>query len=886
VALAPGTRLGAYEILTQIGVGGMGEVYKARDTRLDRTVAIKILPDNLASDPQFRDRFDREARAISQLDHPHICALYDVGEQTGTAYLVMQYLDGETLADRLTKGALPLTQGLQVAIHLADALAAAHKAGIVHRDLKPGNIMLTKSGAKLLDFGLAKTGVSALGGTNLSMLPTTPPITQQGTILGTFQYMAPEQLEGHEADARTDIFAFGAVVYELLTGKKAFEGGSQASLTSAIMSSDPPPLTNVLAAATPALDHVVKRCLAKNPDDRWQAAGDVMRELKWIADTPAPVTVTPPVVAKRNGLFGNTRLAWSLVLMVALAVIPAMYLRRTPVDSRVYRSTILAPLTSDNNAATPLSVSPDGQRLAFIGLDANGNDLVYVRPLDGLAAQPLAGTAGAQTLFWSPDSRFLAFVADNKLKKIDAAGGDVLVLCDAPGSAAGSWNRADVILFTHGGPLFRVSAAGGTPSPVTMLDAKAGETSHEHPFFLPDGRHFLYLARASGGVPHGIYLGALDSSDRTRLVERGSNAQYAQGALLFLQGTTLMAQHFDAGRLALVGAAIPLANQIHVSEVSSLLRIGTFSVSDTGVLVYGADPSGGSDLVWVDRTGRELGRLGDRAKYLDVMLAPDGVRALVSVMDPDTGTRDVWTYDVPRDLRNRLTSDPEDDLDAKWSPDGTRVVFGSRRKGHLDLYVKAANNVGSEDLLWADDVDKYPQSWSPDGRFLLYVTVGGSTGQQELWVLPLTGTNQKPFRLLQKTRFSTGNGQFSPDGRWIAFRSNETGRFEVYVVGFPDRGEKWPVSTAGGSAPRWRRDGKEIFYIGPSNTLIAAEVAVGGARVEVGGVRKLFQVRPVTPRYYYDVSADGQRFLVNTAVESPASGFITLVVNWPALLKN
>jgi serine/threonine protein kinase/Tol biopolymer transport system component len=884
VALAPGTRLGPYEVIAQIGAGGMGEVYKARDTRLDRVVAVKVLAAQLADDAHFRDRFAREAKVISALDHPHICTLYDVGTDSGAAYLVMQYLDGEPLDARLRKGALPLGQALHYAVQIADALDRAHRAGIVHRDLKPGNIMLTKAGAVLLDFGLAKATTSVAAPRGLSMLPTTPAnLTAQGTILGTFQYMAPEQLEGREADARTDIFALGAVVYEMFTGKKAFDGRSQASLTSSIMSADPPPLTNVLSAATPALDHVVKRCLAKNPDDRWQTAGDVMRELKWIADAPVPVAITPSGVAKRNRRFGNASLVANLALVVALAVIAATYFRRVPADSHVYRSTILATLTSDPNAATRLSLSPDGRRLAFIGLDANGNNLIYVRALDGLAAQPLSGTAGAQTLFWSPDGRFLSFAADNKLKKIDATGGDVLVLCDAPGSAVGSWNQFDVIVFTRGGPLFRVSAAGGTPSPVTTLDVKAGETAHVHPFFLPDGRHFLYLAQVSGGVPHGIYLGALDSTERTRLVERGSNAQYAQGALLFLQGTTLMAQPFDAGRLALAGDAKPLAAEVQVSETSNLLRTGTFSVSNAGVLVYAADPSGGSDLVWFDRAGRELGRLGDRAKYMDVMLAPDGAHAAVSVMDA-TATRDMWIYDLTRGVRNRLTSDPEDDLDAKWSPDSTRVVFGSRRNGHLDLYMKAANGVGAEQLLVADDVDKYPQSWSPDGRFLLYVAVGGSTGAQELWVLPLTGTNRRPFRFLQ-TRFSTGTGQFSPDGRWIAFRSNETGRFDVYIVGFLDPGEKWPVSTGGGNLPRWRRDGREIFYVGPGNVLMSADVTAGGARVDVSAARRLFQVRPVTPRYYYDVSADGQRFLVNTAVESSASIPVTLLVNWPDLLK-
>jgi Tol biopolymer transport system component len=884
--LTIGTRLGPYEIQSALGAGGMGEVYKGRDTRLDRSVAIKILPAALAADSQFRDRFDREARAISQLDHPHICALYDVGEHTGTAYLVMQYLEGETLADRLTKGALPLDQALQVAIQIAGALAAAHKAGIVHRDLKPGNIMLTKSGAKLLDFGLAKTGASVLGGTNLSMLPTTPPITQQGSILGTFQYMAPEQIEGKDADARTDLFAFGAVLYEILTGRKAFEGKTQATLIAAIIGSNPPPVTQVRPAAPATLNRIVATCLAKDPDDRWQSARDLMRELQWIAEAPAQVAEPTLSVAGRKGRFGGARLAWSLLVVAGIAALTLMtvtYIRRAPVDTRVYRSTILAALTSNPNTESILSLSPDGHQLAFIGSDANGNQLVYVRALDGLTAHPLAGTEGAATLFWSPDGRFLAFAAGNKLKTIDAAGNSSpVVLCESLAALPGSWNRDGVILFTPtGGPLFRVSSAGGKPSPVTSLDTKLGETAHTYPYFLPDGRHFLYLAQASGGVPHGVYIGSLDSTERKRLLDGGSNAQYAQGALVFLRGTTLVAQPFDVSRLALTGEPVPLADGVQVSEVSAVLRTGTFSVSETGALVYRADGSGGSELVWFDRSGHEVGRLGDRAKYLDVVLSPDGSRASVSVLEPGTATRDVWIYDVARGLRNRGTFDPEDDLDAKWSPEGSRIVFGSRRRGHLDLYVKAASGADTEQLLWADDLDKYPQSWSPDGRFLLYVTVGGPAGQ-DLWVLPMTGDERKPFPFL-RTRFNKGTGQFSPDGRWIVYRSNDTGRFEIYVAPFPGPGGKWQVSTMGGSVPRWR--GNEIFYVAPGNTLMVAAVAVDGARLDVGPVKKLFQARPVTPRYFFDVSPDGQRLLVNTADEPAGSVPLTLVVNWTAALK-
>jgi serine/threonine protein kinase/Tol biopolymer transport system component len=897
MSLSAGTRLGPYEILATIAAGGMGEVYRARDTRLDRTVAIKILPASLSGDPQFRERFDREARTISQLDHPHICALYDVGEQDGTAFLVMQYLEGETLEARLKKGALPFDQAMQYAIQISDALATAHKASIVHRDLKPGNIMLTKSGAKLLDFGLAKTGAPVIGGVGLSLLPTTPPITQQGTILGTFQYMAPEQLEGQEADSRTDIFAFGAVVYEMITGRKAFEGKSQASLIGAIMHAQPLPIGASQPLTPPVLDHVVTRCLAKDPGERWQTSGDVMRELKWIAALGSQARVSTPVLAQRKSPLRNVHLLWSVAAVLVLTsgtFATLAYLRRPPIDTHVYRSSFVPPSDlSGTFASARLALSPDGRRLAFTATDGNGRVMLWVRALDSLAMQPLAGTEGAAGPFWSPDSRSIAFVARGKLKRIDVLGGPPLTVCDGAFPAPGTWNRDEVILFTPAinAPLSRVSAASGTPSPVTALDAKAGERVHFDPFFLPDGRHFLYAAGIGTSVSSvSVFVGSLDSGDRKRILTSSGNVQYAQGFLIFSRDATLMAQAFDTSTLSLKGEAVPLAEQVQFTG----LQTAAFSVSETGVLAFQTGDSGTSQLLWFDRTGRQSGALGDRGPYLpEVNLSRDGTRA--SVATSESGRGDAWLFDVTRGIRTKFTFGPGSVTAPIWSPDGSQVVFLDSLKGGVDLYQKASSGAGSESVLLEDNFVKFPESWSLDGRFISYYIYGptSASNRNDVWILPLVG-ERKPFPLTQSP-FTEYRSQFSPDGRWIAYASNESGRFEVYVVPFTPgpaswaaasgtASGKWQVSTTGGNEPRWSHDGKEIFYIA-ANKLMAAAVTANGVPFKVNAVRPLFTVRPHVGQGVYDVSQDDQHFLVNTVADHAEIAPLTLVVNWPAALK-
>jgi eukaryotic-like serine/threonine-protein kinase len=890
--ILPGRRLGPYEILSAIGAGGMGEVYKARDTRLDRIVAIKVLPTHLADRAELCERFDREAKTIASLNHPHICTLYDTGHQDEIDFLVMEYIEGETLAQRLQKGPLPLDQVLRYAIEIADALDKAHRKGITHRDLKPGNIMLTKSGTKLLDFGLAKLKQEVgPGNVRLSELPTAiDPLTAKGTIVGTLEYMAPEQLEGKEVDARTDIFAFGAVVYEMATGKRAFEGTSQASLIAAILEKEPPAMSSLQPMTPPALDRVVKRCLAKDSDDRWQTVRDLEVELKWIAETGAQAGMSVPIATKSKS---RERLAWSaavILLVVALAFGAFTYLQGAPEDARTIRFFVSLPeswnftrqLAATGAPPAPLAVSPDGYRIAFAATNTDGKSLLWIRPLDTLTAQALAGTEGAVRPFWSPYSRFLGFFADGKLKKIEVSGGPPITLCDSSGGGGGAWSRDGVIVFSPApfSALEKVSASGGTPSPATKLSP--GDVIQVRPGFLPDGRHFLYRTGASGqGGP--AYLASLDSADRKLLLNADStNVLYSQGYLLFLRDKTLMAQRFDTRRLALIGDEFPIAESIQTQ--GTVNPYGLFSASENGVLVYQAGSgTGGSQLVWFDRTGKQIGVLGDSTANADPEISPDGKRLLDNKPPQAGNTVDIWVYDLARGLPTRFTFG-DDAFASIWSPDGSGVVFNSRRKGHLDLYKKASSGAGAEEPLLADNFDKYPLSWSPDGRFILYRSAGAST-DFNLFVLPLSG-DRKPFPFLNSdTKFAVLFGQFSPDGRWVAYTSTESGRTEIYVAPFPGAGGKWQISTGGGSSPRWRRDGTEIFYLSPDNKLMVAAVNGKGPSIEVGAVRPLFQTNSIGSASTYAVSADGQRFLINTVPEQAASAPIAVVLNWTAGLK-
>jgi Tol biopolymer transport system component/predicted Ser/Thr protein kinase len=883
MSLSPGSRLGAYEIVSLLGAGGMGEVYRARDTRLDRTVAIKILPERLSADPDLRERFDREARAVASLNHPNICTLHDVGREGETAFLVMEYLDGETLEERLKKGPFPPEQALRIAIDIADALDKAHRAGIVHRDLKPGNIMLTKSGAKLLDFGLAKAAGPAGPASGLSMLPTTPPnMTAQGAILGTFQYMAPEQLEGEEADARTDIFAFGVVLYQMLTGRPAFAGRTQASLIGAILKDEPPPIHHL-----PLLDHIVRRCLAKDRDARWQTAGDLTRELRWVAD----VGVGKAFPAAGSGAPRRARrewIAWAVAaaaVALAIAASTRLYLTPAPAAAPVLRFSVALPegwVVDEAPGTGPLALSHDGRRLAFVAFQGSGARTLWVRDFGRMDPWQLAGTEGAAQPFWSPDDRSLGFFAGGKLKRIGAGGGGgtPVVLANAADARGGAWGAADVILFAPavGQPLMRIGAGGGQPAPVTKL--AGDDRAHVRPLFL-DGHRFLFTAIGREGRSE--MAGSLDSAEQTKVMDGAwVPVNRSRDYLLFVQGSTLMARAFDAGRMTVAGDPLPVADNVKVLGPGTTNPVAIFSASESGVIAYQSSLSRSMhQLTWMDRAGRQMATLGDAAQYQSVEMDEAGAHAAVAVLDPVQGTRDIWLFDLASGVRTRFTFSKDEERSAVFSRDGSRVAFNSGPLAAYNLFAKATNGAGAIDTLLSDDHSKDPMSWSPDGRYLLYRESVGR-GSNNIWVLPTFG-DRKPFPLLNSDA-NENYGRFSPDGRWIAYESDEAGRSEVYVAPFPATGAKWQISGAGGTLPRWRRDGKELFYVTLENVLTAVDVDGSGAGFQAGASHALFPLHPpLQPGYSYAVSADGQKFLVNTDRSTPAP--LTVIMNWTSALR-
>jgi len=885
--LTPGKCLGPYELVACIGSGGMGVVYRGRDNRLRRDVAVKVLADQFADDPDRLARFRREAQLVAALNHPNIGGIYGLEEADGIPALVLELIEGPTLADLIAESPMPLQDALLTARQIADALEAAHGQGITHRDLKPSNIKVRPDGTvKLLDFGLAKARDPEPSPVSTSAPTITSLMTRPGLVIGTAAYMSPEQARGEPVDKQTDIWAFGCVVYEMLAGRRAFPAETITDTLAAVLRAEPD--WNALGSKTPwTIRRMLKHCLAKDRKERLHDIGDAALDIR---DALAASDAGGRAASPRLGR-GLALLAWPLAALslgALVAVVLAPHLRPTLTDPRAFRTSILVPsdliYVPSLSPSSRFALSPDGRRLALV-VRAGRRNQILIRSLDKSAAEPLAGTEDAAYPFWSPDSRFLAFFADGKLKSIDVSGGPPATLAHASSPFPGSWSRDGVILFTGwSGHLYRVSASGGTPSVVTSLETKMGDSFHASPFFLPDGRHFLYLA--VGSVTAGpkearaVYVGSLDSHEPRLLLPGGANAMYAQGHLIFLRQDTLMAQPFDVDGLKLTGEAVPIAQQVQIDR--NIGARGAFSVSESGVLAYQVGSAEvRSQLVWLDRAGKTIGSVGEPADYGDIWLSPDGKQVAASVVDPARMNRNIWRIDLDSGLRTRLTFGRSDEDSPIWSPDGRRIVYSTSPKGPRDLYQKASSGVGADEALLEDAVDKMPTGWSADGRFVLYYRRSPS-GDNDIWILPLSG-QLKPHPFLQ-TPFNEAQGRFSPDGRWVAYVSDETGAPEIYVAPFPAASGKWRISTAGGSWAQWRRDGREIFYVESQNRLMAAPVDGRGSVLEVGAARLLFQTGWKSFGNPCVASEDGQRFLVNMLVEETAAVPITLVVNWPVLL--
>ncbi len=824
--ISPGARLGSYEVLSPLGAGGMGEVYKARDTRLDRTVAIKVLPSHLADKPQLRERFEREARAVSSLNHPHICTLYDIGQQDGTHYLVMEYLEGETLAQRLDKGPLPLDQVLRYAIEIADALDKAHRQGVTHRDLKPGNIMLTKAGTKLLDFGLAKLKQQAApDNVPFSQLPTAKDsLTVEGTILGTLQYMAPEQVEGKvdEIDARTDIFAFGTVVYEMATGKKAFEGKSQASLIAKILETDPPPMSSLQPMTPTALDRVVKKCLAKEPEARWQSARDLHDELQWIKEGGQEPAKASFPEAKLAPTGWRRALPWAVAVVLSIAVGVGGWVLKPTSPQPVSRVAINLPpgqtLAALDHPA--IVISPDGKDVVYVA-EEGGTQQLYLRPLDSQESNPIAGTEGAVAPFFSPDGQWVGFFAGANLKKVSVNGGPAVTLASAQTPRGASWSSQGTLAFqaipSAGQPLQQVSAEGGTPEPLGKGGMGLYVTGW--PEFLPGGAALLF-ANSQGLTAWNnaqILVQPVGGDEYKNLALSGTQPRYAAtGHLLYAQSGTLMAASFDAQRLTLGGASVPVLDGVMQSAVTGATQ---YSVSSWGTLVYleGAAGGGQSELVWVSRNGEEQSLSVAPSNFTFTRVSHDGRRIAVSVVEEGT---QVWIYDASRGALSRLTFEGNINSNPTWSPDGERIAFSSNQADEMnDLYWQASDGSGGAERLRTSESRSFPSSFSPDGQLLAFIEINPETGR-DIWVLNLSDREAEPFL---RTPYEDTAPKFSPDGKWLAYSSDESGRREIYVQPYPGPGGKWLISTDGGQEPVWNPNGGELFYRS-GNKMMAVDI--------------------------------------------------------------
>jgi serine/threonine protein kinase len=856
----------------------MGEVYRARDTKLKRDVAIKTLPEEFSHDADRLSRFQREAEVLASLNHPNIAAIYDLQEAEGSRFLVLELVEGETLAERIGRGPIPIDEALPIAKSICEALEAAHEQGIVHRDLKPANIKITPDGkVKVLDFGLAKA-MEKSPATTLSNSPTLLSVaaSNAGVILGTAAYMSPEQAKGKTVDKRADIWAFGAVLYEMLTGRMLFSGETVSETMAFVMTKEPD-WSTLPKNTPPRIRELLRRCLTKDPRNRIRDIGDVRIAIEEAQSGTETNALTPLGASRRSNRLLVSALAVVTLIAAVLAVPTVRYFREVPPGTPPeIRLEVNTPPTADTMS---FAISPDGRRLVFSASNG-GKSQLWVRPLDSLKAQPLAGTEGASYPFWSPDSASVGFFADSKLKRVDIVGGASQVLANAPSGRGGAWNREGTILFAPipNGPLSEVLATGGEPVTATRLET--GQTSHKFPNFLTDGQHFIYWGQ--GGSAQGIYTGSLDGTPPKRLANADAAAVLSNsGFLLFSRQTTLFAQAFDSNRQALSGNPFPVAEQVAFDPATFAPG---FSAS-SGILAYRTGSADARRLTWLDRSGKTMGTVGaPEIAPFDVELSPDG--KLVAVYRTVNTNFDVWLIDTVRGVPTRFTFDAAVDQRPHWSPDGNRVVFSSRRKkGVLDLFWKLSSSVGADELLLESDEDKWACDWSSDGRFLLFDNTVPQTGF-DLWVLPLSG-EKKPFPFL-KTPFDERDGQFSPDGKWIAYQSNESGRFEIYVQPFPGPGRKFQISTNGGQQTRWNKNGAEIFYLSPDKKMMAASVKLSpdGQSLEARTPVALFPVSIAAgplfglDKQQYAVTSDGQRFLVNLAADEGTISPITLIYNW------
>jgi len=896
MTLAAGTQLGPYEILGPLGAGGMGEVYRARDVRLDRSVAIKTMAADLAIDAESRQRFDVEARAVSALSHPNICALFDVGrdapqhhdtpsaEAPPIDFLVFELVAGESLADRLISGSLPFDLLCRTASEIASALDAAHARGITHRDLKPGNVMLTKSGAKLLDFGLAKLRQPA-GAANIAQATRSfdPALTAKGAVLGTFAYMAPEQIEGKAIDARADIFAFGALLYEMATGQRAFGGDSQANLTASVLARHPPLPSSVQSSLPPAFDHLVERCLAKDPDERWQSARDVLFELKWIDQSSRNL----PVSSRRS----RVALTLGAAALTTAGVIAGLLFDRdsSTAGERLARLQMALPpgvRMPLREARTNIAVSPDGRFVAMAPMTRGALQL-WVRALDEAAARPLPGTEDALVPFWSPDSQWIGFRAGGTLKRVSVSGGAIQTICDAVVDSLPDWGSRGSILFSDLSVkgqegIFVVPATGGEPRQVTRLDRTMNEREHFWPSFLPDGEHFFFVAShptpGGRGLDHTLYVGSVNGDPPVRVPGIASRTLYVPtGHVLYATAGTVLAQKFDTTTFQLRGDPIPIIDGVQSYDGTGMVEM---SASSNGLLAI-QENAQSSELVWLDRAGKELGVLASGKEFGNLRISPSGHRIAIDIVEPNSSA-DLYMFDSDSGIPTRFTSDGHSSGPV-WSPDGETVYF--RSGGPPDLYKKLADGRGGDQLLRALGGLESPLDVSGDGRLLVYSDANRETNQ-DLWLLPL-GNNQEPRRYLTTLAWEMA-ARFSPDSQWLAFVSNESGAAEVYVAPVDDAGARYRVSSAGGIAPRWGRDGKELIYVTPDFNLVSVPLTLG-RHVQRGTPTMMFRQQTLYEGYLrgnvaYELTPDGQRLLVNRVLRDPAVAPLTLLTNWTAQL--